>query len=106
MRKLGLAIASAMALLTASALVDRASALTLGNSAGVLAAIGDIAMGQQIHCRPGRSHHEATRFRRSDGCERQRSRGYDDRPVYQERRGPVVVVPVPGVGIRIGPGYY
>ena len=100
MRKVGLAIASAVALLTTGALVDRASALTFGNSAGVLAAIGDIAMDQQIHCRPGRAHHEPTRFRRSDGCERQRDRRYDDRPVYQERRGdPVVVVRVPGVGI-------
>jgi hypothetical protein len=104
MHKLGLAVVSAAALLTAGALTDRASALTLGGSTGISVAIGDLAMVEQIHCRPGRSHHEATRWRRSDGCERQRER-YDDRPVYQERRGGVVVVPVPGVGIRIGPGY-
>jgi hypothetical protein len=103
MHKLGLAVVSAAALLTAGALTDRASALTLGSSAGIPAAIVDLAMVEQIHCRPGRAHHEATRWRRSDGCERQRDRGYDDRPVYQERRGPVVVVPAPG--IRIVPGY-
>ena len=102
MRKLGFAVVSAAALLTAGALTDRATALTLGGSTGIPAAIGDLTMVEQIHCRPGRSHHEATRWRRSDGCERQRER-YDDRPVYQERRGPVVVVPVPS--IRIVPGY-
>ncbi len=109
MRKLGLAIASAAGLLTAVTLSDHASALTLGNSTGILAAVGDIAMAEQIHCRPGRYHHDPTRWHRGDGCERDRVR-YDDRPVYQERRvyrehGPTVVVPVPGVGIRIGPGY-
>jgi hypothetical protein len=102
-RKVGLAIAAAAALLTSGALADRASALTLGNSTGILAATGAISMTEQIHCRPGRSHHEPTRFRRGDGCERERDRGYDERPVYRERRDPTVVVP--GVGIHIGPGY-
>ncbi len=102
MRKLGLAITAAAAVFTAAAVATGASALTLGNSANLLAA-GDLAVTEQIHCRPGRTHHEPSRWRRADGCERGGAR-YDGRPVYRER-GPTVVVPVPGVGIRVGPGY-
>jgi hypothetical protein len=65
MRKFVIAIAAAAATLVGGALMERADAMTLGSAGGLGAAIEDVAVTDQVHCRPGRWHH---RFRPHDGC--------------------------------------
>ena len=55
--------------------------MTIGNPAGIAAAIEELAVTDQVHCVPGFRHHVPTRFRRADGCRR------------RVVRGPVIVVP-------------
>jgi hypothetical protein len=56
---------------------NSADAVTLGDQSGMQAAIQDLVLTDQVHCRPGRWHH---RFRPHDGCFRRglvvRPRGY------------------------------
>lgn len=83
MRKLvpGLAMAAAVALSAP------AGAVTIGNS-GLIAALQDLSVVEQVHCVPGWPHHTPTGWRRRDGCGR---RGIVAPPVVVAP--PMVVVP-------------
>ena len=83
MRKLvsGLVVAAAMTLSAP------AGAVTSGN-AGLLAALQDLSVIDQVHCVPGHPHHAPTNWRRRDGCLR---RGAVAPPIIVAP--PVVVVP-------------
>jgi hypothetical protein len=74
MRKIIMTIAAAVALLAAGSLANRAEAGLLGNPGGIRASIDDIAVTEDVHCRPGWRHH---RWRRGhptwDGCRHYRS---------------------------------
>jgi hypothetical protein len=65
MRKLCLTLAAAAMVLSTGALTADSSAMTLGNAAGIRAAVEDVAVIDQVHCRPGWWHH---RFRPHNGC--------------------------------------
>jgi len=60
---------------------QRAQAAVLA-APGVRVAVDDMAVGDQVHCRPGRLHH---RSRPHDGCRR------------AQRRGAVILQPAPPV---------
>ena len=96
MRKLLLTMATAAAVLAAGSLANRADAMTAGNTAGLRAAIDDIAVMDQIHCRPGQLHHTfhrpSSRYRSWDGC-------YGEAPFVGAP--PLIVAPP----IIIGPGW-
>lgn len=69
MKKLFLTLIAATGLLVAGSVANRADAATLAQPSGLRAALEDTAMAQQVHCRPGRLHHNWRRGRfRSDGC--------------------------------------
>ncbi len=69
MKKSFLTLIAAVGLLAVGAVGNRADAVTLGQSSGLLSALEDGAVAQQVHCRPGRLHHDWRRGRyRSDGC--------------------------------------
>lgn len=57
MRKLFLTLAAAAAMLSTGALTPDADAMTIGTPAGLRGAIEDIAVTDQVHCRPRRLHH-------------------------------------------------
>lgn len=80
MRKILLSLAAAAAMLTAGSLANRAEAITLGAPAGLTPAIEDMAMVDQVHCRPGWQHHRPTRWRRANGCARVGYRVYRTYP--------------------------
>jgi hypothetical protein len=65
MRKLIMTIAIAAASLAAVGLTNRADAMAIGNADGIRAAIEDVAVIDQVHCRPGLWHHS---YRPHDGC--------------------------------------
>jgi hypothetical protein len=65
MRKLIVTIAAAAACLAAVCLTNRADAMTVGSADAIRAAIADVAVIDQVHCRPGFWHHS---FRPHDGC--------------------------------------
>jgi hypothetical protein len=69
MRKLVLSLAAVAAMLTLSA--PTAGAATVGSS-GLLAALQDMSIVDQVHCVPGWPHHVPTDWRRRDGCARGR----------------------------------
>ena len=80
--------------ITASA-VDRTEASPLVNPSALSGVVDDLGIFDNVHCRPGRRHHDPTRWRRADGCAR--------------NTGAVVVVPGrtryiyrDGVRVRVG----
>ena len=70
MRKFVLALAAATVALSAISLTNRADAMSIGGQIGLITAIEDLAVVDQIHCRPFRRHHVPTQTRRADGCRR------------------------------------
>jgi hypothetical protein len=108
MRKIISTLAAAAALLAAGSLANRADAMPVGDPVGIRAAIDDIAVTDQVHCRPGWWHH---RFRPHDGCFFRRRVFYSPffyhRPFFFHRRF-VVHRPFfghrPFVGARFGGG--
>jgi hypothetical protein len=69
MRKLYLTLIAATGLLATGSVAHRVDAAALGQPGGLRAALEDVAVAEQIHCRPGRLHHNWVRGRyRSDGC--------------------------------------
>jgi hypothetical protein len=89
MHKLVLSLAAVAAALTLSA---PAGAMPVGNS-GLAAALQDMSIAEQVHCRPGWEHHRPTEWRRRDGCQRRGGGG----AVIGIPGGPGLVVPLPGV---------
>src|SRR5438552_5020683 len=65
MPKLMTKIAAAAAFLAAGAVTNRPDAMPLADPAGIRAALEDISVTEQVHCRPGWWHHW---FRPHDGC--------------------------------------
>jgi len=82
MRRLMSILALAAAFSLASAAADRAAAIVLAGPHGIGAAVADIGVAGQAHCRPGRRHH---RVRPYDGCSK------------VHRRAPVIVRPAPPI---------
>jgi hypothetical protein len=80
MRRLMSILTLAAACTLASAPADRAEAIVLTGPHAIGAAIDDMSVAEQVHCRPGRRHHRVWPY---DGC-------YKVRP-----RAPVVVQPPP-----------
>src|SRR5262245_39040450 len=73
--------------------VTRTQASPLANPSVLSGAIDELAVVDNVHCRPGWAHHTPTRWRRANGCLRD--------------RGGVVVVPGrtryrDGVRVRVG----
>jgi hypothetical protein len=65
MRRLCLGISAISTFLFATCPENPATAMTLGASSAMRAAIVDIAVTHRAHCRPGRAHH---RYWPYDGC--------------------------------------
>jgi hypothetical protein len=82
--------------ITASA-ANRTEAAPLGNPAGLSGAVDELAIVDNVHCRPGFRHHNPNRWRRADGCAR---RGADVYVVPGRTR----YVIRDGVRVRVGTG--
>ena len=96
MKRLTVVITGLAAALSLCGLTGRADAGLLGNPAGLIDAADDLSLIENVHCRPGRWHHNPNRWRRGDGC---------------RRGGAVIVVPGSsryvirdGVRVRVGTG--
>ena len=69
MRKLFVTLVAAGALVSVGSLANRADAMTAGNPAGIRAALDDVAVTDQVHCRWGWLHHNWWNGRPHwDGC--------------------------------------
>lgn len=89
MRKLVLTLAAAGTIVSAGSLANRADAMTAGNPAGIRAALDDVAVTDQVHCRWGWRHHNWWNgWPHWDGC---------------YRRGGAVIV---GPRVFLGPRVY
>lgn len=80
MRKTLLALSALAAVAITASAASRTEASPLVNPAGLADAVDELALVDNVHCRPGRRHHYPNRWRRADGCRR-----------YY--RGGVIVVP-------------
>ncbi len=67
MRKSWFALSALAALAIIASVSSRTEASPLGQTA-VFSAIGELAVIDNVHCRPGRPHHDPNRYRRADGC--------------------------------------
>jgi hypothetical protein len=93
MRRTMLSMTAFAATLMVGSMLSPANASPFGPAAALVGAAEDIAVVDNVHCRPGWRHHEPRRWRRADGC----------------GRGGVVVVPGrerfvirDGVRVRVG----
>ena len=96
MRKTILALSAIAAVAITASAANRAEASPLMNPAGLSGAVDELAIVDNVHCRPGWRHHGPNRWRRADGC---------------RRHGTVYVVPGrtryvirDGVRVRVGTG--
>jgi hypothetical protein len=96
MRKTLLALSALAAVAITTSAANRSEASPLVNPTALSGAIDDLALVDNVHCRPGWRHHSPRSWRRADGCVR-------------DRRGAVIVVPGrtryvwrDGVRVRIG----
>jgi hypothetical protein len=96
MRRTMLSMTAFAATLMVGSMLSPANASPFGPAAALVGAAEDIAVVDNVHCRPGWRHHEPSRWRRADGC---------------GRRGGVVVLPGrdryvirDGVRVRVGSG--
>jgi hypothetical protein len=94
MRRTMLSMTAFAATLMVGSMLSPANASPFGPAAALVGAAEDIAVVDNVHCRPGWRHHEPSRWRRADGC---------------GRRGGVVVLPGrdryvirDGVRVRVG----
>jgi hypothetical protein len=97
MRKPLLVLKALAAVAITASLPNKPEASPLINPSALFGAVEDFRMVDNVHCRPGRRHHEPNRWRRADGCAR--------------NTGAVVVVPGrtryvyrDGVRVRVGSG--
>ena len=97
MRKSLLLLTALTAVTITGSVVDRSSASPLINPSALSGVVDDLGILDNVHCRPGRPHHEPNRWRRANGCAR--------------NPGAVVVVPGrtryiyrDGVRVRVGSG--
>ena len=67
MRKSWFALSALAALAISASVASRTEAAPLGPTA-LFSAIDELAVTGNVHCRPGRPHHEPNRYRRADGC--------------------------------------
>jgi hypothetical protein len=94
MRKTLLALSALAAVAITTSAANRSEASPLVNPTALSGAIDDLALVDNVHCRPGWRHHSPRSWRRADGC---------------ARRGATIVVPGQtryvwrgGVRVRIG----
>ena len=97
MRKALLALSALAAVAITTSGATRSEASPLVNPAGLSGAVDELAIVDNVHCRPGWRHHYSTNWRRADGCAR------------HYRSGGVYVVPGrtryvirDGVRVRVG----
>jgi hypothetical protein len=95
MRKALLAFPALVAVTFVASVASRTEASPLANPSALSGAIDELAVVDNVHCRPGWAHHSPTRWRRANGCLRE--------------SGGVVVVPGrtryiyrDGVRVRVG----
>jgi hypothetical protein len=81
MRKALLALSALAAVAISTSGATRTEASPLVNPTALSGAVDELAIVDNVHCRPGYRHHNPTNWRRADGC----ARNY--------RSGGVVVVP-------------
>jgi hypothetical protein len=96
MRKTLLALSALAAVAITTSAANRSEASPLVNPTALSGAIDELNVVDSVHCRPGWRHHNPNRWRRGDGCVR-------------DRRGAVIVVPGrtryvwrDGVRVRVG----
>lgn len=70
MRKTLLAISALAAMAITTSGTSRTEASPLVNPAGLSGAVDELALVDNVHCRPGWRHHNPNRWRRADGCAR------------------------------------
>jgi hypothetical protein len=70
MRKTLLGLSALAAVAIAASATSRTDASPLVNPAGLAGAVDDVAIVDNVHCRPSWRHHEPNRWRRADGCAR------------------------------------
>ena len=70
MRKTLLALSALAAVAITASAASRTDASPLVNAAGLAGAVDDLAIVDNVHCRPGWRHHNPNRWRRADGCVR------------------------------------
>jgi hypothetical protein len=70
MRKTLLALSALTAVAITAFAMNRTEAAPLGNPAGLSGAVDELAVIDNVHCRPGWRHHNPNRWRRADGCAR------------------------------------
>lgn len=100
MRKTLLALTALTAVAVAATAASRTEASPLVNPAGLSGAVDELALVDNVHCRPGWRHHNPNRWRRADGCARRGADVYvvPGRSRYVIRDG--VRVRVGGDGVR------
>jgi hypothetical protein len=97
MRKTLLALSALAAVAITASAASRSEAAPLGNPGGLSGAVDELAIVDNVHCRPGWRHHNPNRWRRADGCAR---RGADVYVVPGRTR----YVIRDGVRVRVGSG--
>src|SRR5262245_46768281 len=70
MRKTLLALSALTAVAIIATAANRTEASPLANPAGLSGAVDELALVDNVHCRPGWQHHNPNRWRRADGCAR------------------------------------
>ena len=70
MRKTLLALSALAAVAITTSVASRTEASPLVNPAGLSGAVDELALVDNVHCRPGWRHHNPNRWRRADGCRR------------------------------------
>ncbi len=70
MRKTLLALSALTAVAITATAASRTDAAPLANPAGLSGAVDELALVDNVHCRPGWRHHSPNRWRRADGCAR------------------------------------
>ncbi len=70
MRKTLLAVSALAAVAITASGTTRTEASPLVNPAGLSGAVDELAIVDNVHCRPGWRHHNPNRWRRADGCAR------------------------------------
>lgn len=75
MRKTLLVLSAFAAVAITASSATRSEASPLVNPAGLSGAVDELALVDNVHCRPGWRHHNPNRWRRADGCRRYSSGG-------------------------------
>lgn len=70
MRKTWFALSALAAVAITASVAGRTEASPLGNPTALSGAVDELAMVDNVHCRPGWRHHNPNRWRRGDGCRR------------------------------------